>query len=174
MLTPNQQYYVRVYAKNTAGLGNPIVSSPPAARPVLSVPGTPIQIIASTGATTGTVSVHWLLPSVPWHNYPCSGFTNNVGTCPSPLGGGSPATDGGSPITEYLVAYNEQPDFSGLDRGEQTTTALVLTLNNLTPGRLYYVRVLARNAQGSGSFCEYSDANNCLLQVTQAQAYAHT
>jgi hypothetical protein len=41
---------------------------------------------------------------------------------------------------------------SGLDGGEVTTTDLTLTLMGLTPGRTYYVRVLARNTQGSGLF----------------------
>jgi hypothetical protein len=77
------------------------------------------------------------------------------------VGGGLPASDGGSPINEYDVSYNEKPDFSGIDTGEFPTSGTSYTLTNLIPGRKYYIRVLARNSKGAGPFCAFSDVN-CL------------
>jgi hypothetical protein len=64
------------------------------------------------------------------------------------------------------VAWNEKADFSGFDAGEIVTTNNNIVLTGLTSRRTYYIRVLARNAQGSGLFCANSDSN-CLI-VTDA------
>lgn len=88
------------------------------------------------------------------------------------LGSGIPASDGGKTITEYLVSYNEQQDFSGFDSGDISTTNNYLTIPNLTPGRKYYIRVLARNSQGSGPYCSYTDINCLSTSTTAAQATA--
>eukprot|EP01006_Ploeotia_vitrea_P019132 TRINITY_DN51250_c0_g1_i1.p1 TRINITY_DN51250_c0_g1~~TRINITY_DN51250_c0_g1_i1.p1 ORF type:complete len:1150 (+),score=94.29 TRINITY_DN51250_c0_g1_i1:293-3451(+) len=172
LLTTNQNYYVRVFAINSAGLGTSIMASPTNAAPSLEVPGKPHTIAASPGSSAqGSILVTWLRPRIPWHDIPCSGFPENPNDCPTALGGGLAMSHGGTPITEYLVSYNEQADFNGFDYGEQTTTGLSLVLTDLTPGRLYYIRVLARNAQGSGDFCAYTDPN-CLVTTTRITAKA--
>jgi len=161
-LTIKQRYYVKVYARNAAGLGTPSTSSPAFAAPSLEVPGKPHTVIAATGLVSGTVSVFWQRPLVPWHNIPCSGLITDPKDCPTAIGGGNPKSDGGADITEYVVAYNEAEDFSGLDHGEIVTTKFAIVISGLTPGRFYYIRILARNTEGSGQYCAYSDVN-CLI-----------
>ena len=108
---------------------------------------------------------------MPWHTIPCSGLTSSPSDCPTEAGGGNPSSTGGSDIVEYQVQYNELADFTGYDSGEFTTTSTSYTLTGLTAGRTYYMRVLARNAQGSGSYCAYTDAD-CIVGTTQASAVA--
>jgi len=66
-LTTGQRYYVRVFAKNSAGLGTPALSSPTFAVPALQVPGKPHSISAVTASLSGSLAVSWLRPSIPWH-----------------------------------------------------------------------------------------------------------
>jgi hypothetical protein len=63
--------------------------------------------------------------------------------------------------------------FIGFDSGELSTVGAVntFTISNLTPGRRYFIRVLARNSQGSGEYCAFTEAN-CLIVVNQASAIA--
>lgn len=161
-LTTSSNYYVRVFAKNSMGLGASSVSSPAYAAPVLQVPGKPHTLAATSGSSSGEIIFSWQYPRVPWHNYPCSGTIASPSDCPTQPGGSLASSTGGSAIVEYSIQYNELQDFTGYDSGEFTTTSTTYTLTGLTPGRTYYLRVLARNAQGSGSYCTYTDAN-CLV-----------
>lgn len=170
-LTQGQNYYVRVYAINSAGVGTATTASPSYAAPALQVPGKPHTLYASTGSSSGEIVLNWQFPRVPWHTIPCSGLTTGPSDCPTEAGGGNPSSTGGSDIVEYQVQYNELADFTGYDSGEFTTTDTTYTLTGLTAGRTYYMRVLARNAQGSGSYCAYTDAD-CLIGTTQASAVA--
>ena len=153
-------YYVQVYAKNNAGLGLVATASvPSSAVPSFEVPGRPHTIQAVSGNGVGYITVTWQRPRIPWHNIPCAGTLVNPSECPSSVGGGLPASDGGQPITTYVVAYNEKPDFSGIDTGELVTSGTSYTIQNLIPGRKYYIRVLGRNAQGSGPYCQFQEVN---------------
>merc|ERR1711988_655747 len=118
------------------GYGTSSATTPAYTAPSLQVPGKPHTLIAGTGASPTD--------------------------CPTETGGTLASSTGGSAIVEYSVQYNELQDFTGYDTGEFTTTGTTYTLTNLTPGRTYYLRVLARNAQGSGSYCSYTDAN-CIV-----------
>jgi len=169
-LTPGLAYYVRVYAQNSAGLGTPSVSQPGRAAPALEVAGKPHSITAVPGLTPGTISLTWQYPRIPWHNIPCSGTPALPMDCPAPVGGGLPSSTGGSAITEYQISYSELADFSNYE-DTKTTPKLFYSLTGLTPGRLYYIRVLARNAQGAGQYCAYAD-NNCLIVTTQVSSNA--
>jgi len=170
-LLQGSAYYVRVYAINARGSGVAAISSPNKAVPAYNIPGKPHTISAVTGVASGEIAVSWQRPRVPWHGLACSGLATAPNDCPIPAGGTRTASDGGVVISEYLVSYNEEADFSGYDSGEVTTTDLSLTLTGLTPGRKYYIRVLARNTQGSGQFCAYTDSS-CLVVHTQAAATA--
>ena len=172
-LTRGQVYYTRVFARNSAGLSPAQSSNPFAVAPALEVPGRPHTIQTEDGAFTGQIKVLWQRPRIPWHNIPCSGLLSAPLDCPVPIGGVAPASDGGTAITQYVISYNELNDFSGLDSGEITVSATQTsyTLTALTPGRQYYIRVLARNAQGSGQFCVYEDANCIIGQATTRVAH---
>jgi hypothetical protein len=171
-LTVNVQYYVSVTAVNTQGAGAATLSSPSSAAPSLQVPGRPQTIIVAPGAAIGSITVSWQVPLTPWFGVPCSGTLANPNPCPVPVGGSAPESTGGAAVSEYLVEYNEQTDFSGLDGGSLTTGALTTwTLTGLTPGRTFYIRVLARNSQGSGPFCSYPDAG-CISTSTSSQLRA--
>jgi hypothetical protein len=139
--------------------------------PALTIPGKPQTIAAITGVSKGQIFVSWQRPTIPAHGYPCSGLPTNPNPCPSTVAGGLPATDGGTSIVEYQINFNDLPDFSGLDSGSFTSTNLYYTISNLTPGRTYYIRVLARNARGAGSYCEYRETN-CLIVQNQVTALA--
>ncbi len=160
-----------MFAINSAGLGTPALASPISLAPALKVPGKPHTISAATGTSTGSIVLSWQRPSIPWHGIPCSGLVSAPRECPAGVGGGLPVSDGGSLVTEYEVSYNDQEDFSGFDFGKLTTTNTFFTLINLTPDRTYYLRVLARNAQGAGSFCQYTEPN-CLVVATPVSAVA--
>ncbi len=117
-----------------------------------------------TGDQVGAIDVSWQYPRIPWHGVPCSGVITAPGDCPAPLGGVIASSNGGMPITEYEVSYNENEDFSGYDTNKFVTANLKYTIAGLTPGRKYFIRVLARNSQGSGKFCNAMD-RNCLTQL---------
>jgi len=170
-LTKGKVYYVRVFAINSAGLGTPSLSSPPSLAPALEVPGKPQTITAQTGLNIGDIQVTWQRPTIPWHEIPCSGLVTSPNECPPGIGGGIPLSNGGSSITEYEISYNDVEDFSGLDSGDFATTQTHYTLRNLIPGRTYYIRVLARNQQGAGKFCQYVESN-CLIVNTPVSAIA--
>jgi hypothetical protein len=170
-LTPGTEYFVRVFATNNYGLGIPGTSTPKSVAPALQVPGRPHTVAAYSGDPTGSIRVTWQRPRIPYHGIPCSGLNSAPNDCPTPIGGTLAQSDGGSTITEYVVEYNELEDFSGYDYGEVVTTKNVYTFENLTPGRKYYIRVLARNAMGSGQFCAFKEPN-CNIVSTEVSATA--
>jgi hypothetical protein len=128
----------------------------------LQVPGKPHTLNAAAGDTAGVVTVSWQRPRIPHHGVPCSGLPSSPNDCPSEVGGTFPSAFGGSDITEYVVSYNEKADFTGFDGGSVSTPSTSIVLNGLTSRRTYYIRVLARNARGSGPFCKNTE-QNCLI-----------
>ena len=64
----------------------------------------------------------------------------------------APASDGGSPITGYKVQWKEAVDSwdTPADVSEETVTGTTHTINGLTDGAEYTVRVLASNEVGDG------------------------
>jgi hypothetical protein len=170
-LAMGQEYYVRVFAYNSAGYGLPTLANPGAVYPQLQVPGKPHTIIVTAGPASGQLSVAWQYPKVPWHGIPCSGFPSAPNDCPTNVGGGLTISTGGAPIIEYDISYNERIDFTGFDSGDITTSATTYVLSNLVPGRSYYIRILARNVQGSGQFCS-STQPACLISTPVAEGKA--
>jgi hypothetical protein len=167
-LEEGRLYYLRVFAMNSAGLSPQALSSPISTRPQLNIPGKPHTIVAISGDFSGEVAVSWQAPFVPWHQIPCSGTKDSPEPCPTEIGGGVSAAYGGGQITEYQVTYNELEDFSGFDTGSATTSQTYLTLTGLTPGRTYYVKVLARNYAGASSFCSFTN-QYCLDLATREE-----
>jgi hypothetical protein len=161
-LTEGTSYYVRVFAVNSAGESVPAASSPTHYAPMAKVPGKPHTITAVGGVSSGTIVVTWQRPRIPWHEIPCSGTLELPDDCPTAIGGGLPVSNGGSDISSYLIEYNDKKDFTGKDKGKHSTAASTFTIQDLTPGRQYYMRVLAVNENGPGNFCSNTDPN-CLI-----------
>jgi hypothetical protein len=172
-LSSSTSYFVRVAAVNSAGVGTYKTTTPASTLPSIQVPGTPHSLTAVTGTNGGEIVVTWQRPRVPHHGYPCSGTTAAPNDCPTPIGGSVSASDGGVAITEYEVEWNEQSNFGGSD-GSSVNVAGVTTktITGLVEGRIYYVRVLARNTVGSGGFCE--KGGNDICDGTAVSAVAKT
>jgi len=164
-LKPGRRYYARVSAVNSVGTGMAQHATTSRAA-TKHVPGKPHGIQVASGFEVGTIDVAWQRPLIPHHGVPCSGTLEVPEDCPAPIGGSVPASDGGSTISQYEVEFNEDPDFTGQDGGHVTTVDETLVLGGLTPGRMYFIRVLARNSVGSGSFC--SNAGNQCLEASPA------
>lgn len=156
LLAENTIFYVQVAAINRIGRGTFATPSPSSRAPAKQVPGKPQTIAVQSGAQEGTIDVRWQYPRVPYHGIPCSGTPAQPEACPPPFGGVLAESTGGDAISEYEVEYNEVADFTGQDGGTMITDGTTLTLAGLTPRRLYYIRVLARNTIGSGEYCDRS------------------
>jgi predicted phage tail protein len=70
-----------------------------------------------------------------------------------------PATNGGSPITEYIVQRSPNGTSSWESENNVVQIRLNHTVSGLTGGTRYYFRVLARNAVGIG---EPSNVTNAI------------
>ena len=84
------------------------------------------------------------MPSAP------EGLTATPGNTTVTLQWLPPASDGGSPIVDYIV--EQSPDgiaaWTAVDDGDGTATSATIT--GLTNGTLYYFRILAVNENGTG------------------------
>lgn len=67
-----------------------------------------------------------------------------------------PASDGGSPITGYQVAFSTNPSFASFNFYSVGPSARQMLLTGLTNGTTYFVRVAAANAQGVGAWSPVS------------------
>ena len=69
----------------------------------------------------------------------------------------APSSDGGSPITNYVVEKRDvrRKAWQAVDT---TVKELKYTVTPLNEGSLYVFRVAAENAAGMGEFCEMEDA----------------
>lgn len=161
LLSTDIAYFTRVFAINMAGAGIPQESNPISLRPARQVPGKPHSLMASPGVYSGEIYVTWQYPRIPNHGIPCSGTALIAGQCPTAYDGSVPASNGGEKITEYEVEINERPDFGGIDGSRKLSTITSCTIENMSKGRSYYIRVLARNAIGSGRYCDKSGSAFC-------------
>ncbi|KAE9033412.1 hypothetical protein PR001_g10176 [Phytophthora rubi] len=68
-----------------------------------------------------------------------------------------PSDDGGDAISSYVVQWDVAAGFDSLSSTTGTTATVIdatqrsYTITGLTPGTLYYVRVLAKNRGGQGT-----------------------
>jgi len=153
MLSPDKVYFIRIFAFNSAGLGDPAVSDPLYVSTSNQVPGI-VQGVAihESSSSSGSLDVKWQRPLIPHHGIPCFGTLDKPRECPSRYGSTLRSSDGGEPILEYQVEYNERSDYRGTDGGRKIVSTTYTTIDQLTSGRNYYIRVLARNTVGSGPY----------------------
>jgi len=154
LLSVNLKYYARVSAINKAGVGKPQIASMNGVTLSKQVPGTPFGLQATVGSLPGQMVLEWSRPRVPNHGIPCRGKSLSIGDCPRPYGGGLPTSDGGDEIAEYELEWSERPFFNNGSGGHIIVHGTVCIVDNLTAGRDYYFRVLARNDIGSGKWSE--------------------
>ena len=154
LLNKRKAYFVRVGAINSAGIGMSRIANPSNVIPANQVPGQPYAPTATPGSLAGSIHVSWLPSLVPHHSIPCSGTDDVPLPCPTPYGSSLSAANGGSPILEYEVEVKE----GGGGSIRKTTSQLATTIDGLIGGRVYYVRVLARNKIGSGAFSQVVSA----------------
>ena len=64
----------------------------------------------------------------------------------------APLTDGGAPVSDYLIQYRASSASSWTTASDGTSTNTSTTLTGLTNGTLYYVRVAAVNSAGTGTY----------------------
>ncbi|OWZ23436.1 Titin isoform N2B [Phytophthora megakarya] len=131
-----KKYYIEVYAynvkgkvraQNSQGFGGFQRSSPTKMQPY-TTPSAPTQV--ALGITSATMlTVRW----------------------------GPPSDDGGDTISGYVVQWDISAGFDSLALAMGTTVTVSdpaqrsYTIMGLTPGTLYYVRVLAKNSGGQGT-----------------------
>jgi hypothetical protein len=126
-LVMGTEYFVRVAAFNSRGYG-PFEASSPASETPAQVPTAPSDVyFLITSDTKLTVTFN------------------------------DPVSDGGSEITMYKVTWDREPTFSSLFEAPHrdsidvpASTHRSYTIEGLTPGVNYYVKVQARNAIGYG------------------------
>jgi hypothetical protein len=123
-LTTGSTYYVRVYAYNSEGYGLYQVTSPTSEYP-RELPSAPTGVVLGvTSETKLTVSFD------------------------------QPTNIGGATITQYKIEWDQVATFDSIYLQSTLVDASLHkyhTINNLTPGQAYYVRVSAGNIVGFGS-----------------------
>ena len=164
LLSGSTTYYFRCAALNSAGSGAYQTSSPVSAMPGLQVPGSPHSIVLAAGSTSGSISISWQRPKIPHHGIPCSGSAASPLDCPTPFGSTVPESAGGSSITSYEIEYSERRSFDGQDQAVSSVTGTSATLTGLTPGRIYFVRIFAKNQNGISSACS-TDSTDTQVSV---------
>jgi hypothetical protein len=152
LLSSEKVYFVRIFAFNTAGSGEGEISDPLFASPSNQVPGKVMSLQVHPSSISEAIDVHWQRPLIPHHGIRCSGTSDHTTECPTRFGGNTKSSDGGEEIVEYEVEFNERSDFGGSDGGRKIVSGTFTTIENLTSGRTYFIRVLARNIIGSGAY----------------------
>lgn len=134
-LDQGEDCYVRVYAKNALGAGEPQPSTPQFLHPYVE-PSAPTHVRL---AATSDVSV-----TVAWE---------------------PPADTGGDPILSYVVEIDTTPTFNGMESAPHKLAKTVsgnergATFETLEAHRRYYARVKAVNSAGAGPARSSSPAN---------------
>ena len=77
-----------------------------------------------------------------------------------------PASDGGTPIINYMIEYSVNADFSSPTPVTTTDAATSHTVSGLANGTLYYFRVAAVNAAGTSAY--YPGASGAAVSATPA------
>ena len=109
----------------------------------------------AANSNVASIVIDALVPSMP------AGLsaTHVIGTDDIELAWSAPVSDGGSAITGYTLEYSNFRGFHSSTTVQIVATATSHTLMDLPDGRNYYIRILARNLEGSSSYSatiEYS------------------
>ncbi len=129
-LNEGTQYEFRVTAENKAGLGKPSdVSKAWVAKSKYDVPGAPEKPTISD-ITAESMTISW-----------------------SP-----PESDGGSPITGYILEKRDITSKRWLKTSSDAITELTFKVTGLTKGSKYEFRVSAQNKAGTGKPSSPTDA----------------
>lgn len=107
--------------------------------------GNPLVRNTETGNTTTT-------PSAP------TGVSGTAGDSQVSLSWTSPASNGGSTITDYVVQYSSNSGSSWTTFSDGTSTSTSATVTGLTNGTAYVFRVAAVNSVGTGSYSTASSS----------------
>ena len=72
-----------------------------------------------------------------------------------------PESDGGSPITSYIIEKRDKPTARWMRATKETVTKTDFTVTDLFEGKTYEFRVAATNKAGTGPFSEPSEPTTC-------------
>ncbi len=72
-----------------------------------------------------------------------------------------PKSDGGSPITSYIIEKRDKPTARWMRATKETVTETDFTVTDLFEGKTYEFHVAAVNKAGQGPFSEPSDPTLC-------------
>ena len=136
-LTNATPYYFRVAAVNAVGTGAYYPGATDAAvsaTPAPVVPDASSALMAT--AADAAVTLNWT----------------------------AAASDGGAPITGYMVEYDTDMNFPSPTPETTATAATSHTISGLTNGTLYYFRVAAVNSAGTGAY--YPGATDAAVSAT--------
>ena len=162
-LSPGATYHYRLVAENSFGIeyGYDYTFTTPAS--TLSSPGQGTTQTPPTTTTTTTPTTTTTTPTGPTTG---SGGSGTSGTAPAPMVTavriGAAATTAtvtatiatGGSATSYSLQYGTTHALGKSLSGSQSSGAAAAarwTLRNLSPGKIYYLRVVASNAGGSGA-----------------------
>ena len=140
-LTNATLYYFRVAAVNAAGTG-------------AYYPGMGDAAVSATPAP--------VVPDAP------SALTAMAGNAEVTLNWTAAASDGGAPITGYMVEYDTDMNFPSPTPATTAAAATSHTVSGLTNATLYYFRVAAVNAVGTGAY--YPGATDAAVTATPVAA----
>jgi len=109
-----------------------------------------IQIAALNYIGQGPYSIIVIGTTFSTHNSPTN-LTGTHGNTQVSLSWTAPTNNGGTPITQYSIGYSSSSSSGPFTSVNTGSTATTYTLTGLTNGTLYYIRVSAINAVGTGS-----------------------
>ena len=120
-LTDGVPHKFRISARNAVATGPPSDVSDAYTPLTPTAPGRPLNAVAT--ANTGQVGLDW----------------------------DTPTTDGGAPITDYLIEYSSNSGSTWTTYVDTVSTATIATIRSLQVGMSVLFRVSAINARGTGA-----------------------
>jgi hypothetical protein len=125
-LTAGTPVRFRVTAVNVVGQGtwSDEVAATPLPKPAVTVPTAPTGLAATVSSNRRTIKLAWK----------------------------APASDGGAPVTDYVVQVSVLPVFGWFTYSDGVSTSTTATITSPLPGLKLYYRVAAKNAVGVGAW----------------------